>query len=393
MLRILAFLCLATSTFAQAPRTVTKITGSLHKLVLFSDGSVGGWGDSRDGQLGPVAAIPAVKGHASAFVPIAIPGKAVDIAATDRVSYVLLEDGTVLAFGWGYEGGLGCGQNCVAGHQEKPTAIPGLRDVAQIAAGGTVAFAIHRDGGVSAWGTRAGGMLGDGTKQQPCCPAAKALEPGKVPKLAGVKQISVGPGFVLALTPEGRVLSWGNSQDALGRAAELGDWVEPGEIPNLADVSAVAAISGTGAALKKDGTVWVWGNNGQAGFGNGRRTDRETSLTPVRVPGLANVTTLAGAPLGRHYIALLKDGTIRIWGNTDWGQGGVGIAGTEQATPAAPKIAGVKAVFAAGNNSFAVREDNSAWIWGAGFKWPEGPEWPLAVNAKTPVPLTFSPAK
>ena len=131
--------------------------------------------------------------------------------------------------------------------------------------------------------------------------------------------------------------------------------------------------------------------NGQAGFGNGRRSERETSLTPLRVQGLANVTALVGAPLGRHFIALLKDGTIRIWGNTDWGQGGVGIAGTEQATPAAPKISGVKAVFAAGNSSFAIREDNSAWIWGAGYKWPEGPEWPLAANAKTPVPLTFWP--
>ena len=182
-MRILVYLCLAASLFAQAPRTVVKITGSLHKLVLFSDGTVGGWGDTRDGQLGPVAAIPVVKGHASAFVPIAIPGKAVDIAATDRVSYVLLDSGTVLAFGWGSEGGLGCGENCVAGHQEKPTPVPGLRDVVQIVAGGTVAFAIHRDGSVSGWGTRSGGMLGDGTKQQLCCPAAKALEPVKIPKI------------------------------------------------------------------------------------------------------------------------------------------------------------------------------------------------------------------
>jgi hypothetical protein len=120
MLRYFAFVLASVSLWAQAPRTVVKITGSLHKLVLFSDGTVGGWGDTRDGQLGPIAGIPNVQGHASAFVPITIPGKAIDIAATDRVSYVLLGDGSVLAFGWGSDGGLGCGEACVAGHQEKP---------------------------------------------------------------------------------------------------------------------------------------------------------------------------------------------------------------------------------------------------------------------------------
>ena len=150
-----------------------------------------------------------------------------------------------------------------------------------------------------------------------------------------------------------------------------------------------AATGSTAAALKKDGSVWVWGNNGQAEFGNGKRSENEASITPLRVAGIANATALVAAPLGRHYIALLKDGTLRTWGNTDWGQGGAGIAGTFQATPVAPKFTGVKAVFAAGNNSFAIRQDNSVWIWGAGFKWPEGPEWPLGANTKTPTPLTL----
>jgi alpha-tubulin suppressor-like RCC1 family protein len=388
MLRTIAFLIAAACLWAQTPRSVVKITGSLHKLVLFSDGTVGGWGDTRDGQLGPIAAIPNVRGHAAAYVPIAIPGKAIDIAATDRVSYVLQDDGTVLALGWGNEGGLGCGEKCVEGHQEKPTAIPGLRDVVQIAAGGTVAFAIHRDGSVSAWGTRSGGLIPDGVKPQPCCPTPKAVTPVKVPKLAGLKQISVGR-FGLGLTADGHVQSWGIADPALGRVTEPFSWSDPAEIPGLTDVTSIVAMEASGAALRTDGTVWVWGRNTQAGFGNGRQSDEETSLAPQRIPGLANVTALSGARLGRHLIALLKDGTIRVWGNTDWGQGGMGIAGTNQPTPSAPKITSVKAVFAAGNNSFAVRRDNSVWIWGAGFKWPEGPEWPLGTNTKAPVPLAL----
>jgi len=164
--------------------------------------------------------------------------------------------------------------------------------------------------------------------------------------------------------------------------------VEPGEIPGLTGVTTV--ISGTaGAALKTDGTVWVWGSNMNGGLGNGR-ADSSVAKVPVRVPGLANVTALSGASLGRHFVALLKDGTLRTWGNSDWGQGGVGISGTSQPAVSMPKLTGVKAAFAAGNNSFAVREDGSAWIWGVGHTWPEGPEWPLGDEAtKAPRPLVL----
>ena len=46
-------------------------------------------------------------------------------------------------------------------------------------------------------------------------------------------------------------------------------------------------------------------------------------------------------------------------------------------------LAGMKAVFAAGNNSFAVKTDDTFWMWGAGGR----NEWPLAANTKLPVKL------
>lgn len=47
------------------------------------------------------------------------------------------------------------------------------------------------------------------------------------------------------------------------------------------------------------------------------------------------------------------------------------------------KLAGVTAVFVAGNNSFAVKTDGTFWIWGAGGR----NEWPLEANTKLPVKL------
>ncbi|MFN7934984.1 MAG: hypothetical protein U0R19_16760 [Bryobacteraceae bacterium] len=355
---------------AQNARVPVKIDGDSHKLILFSDGTIGGWGDTRDGQLGPKAAIPNSSGHASVFVPIAIPGKAIDIAAGERASYVLLDNGTVFAFGAGFQGQLGCGEKCFSG-SETPVPVSALTNVAGIGARFHSAFAIHRDGSVSMWGGR---YLGKGESRIPT--------PERMTDLPSVKQLSLGTGFLLALTTEGRV--WMSGKLPFGRIF-ADDQIQPlAEVPGLTDVAAVVATR-VAAVLKKDGTVWVWGNNEQAQFGNGRRDVDDRTRVPIRVPVVANAIALSGAINGRHFLALLKDGSLRAWGNSDWGQIGNGVTGREQATVVTPRIAGVKAVFAAGNNSLAIKSDGSLWIWGNGSSYPR--VWPLVRNAPFPVQL------
>ena len=99
---------------------------------------------------------------------------------------------------------------------------------------------------------------------------------------------------------------------------------------------------------------------------------------------MANVTALTGST-DRHFLALLKDGSLRGWGNTDWGQVGNGRTGEEQASPAIPKIAGVKAVFAAGDDSYAIRNDGALWILGVGSEFAR--EWPIKADAPVPIRL------
>jgi len=158
----------------------------------------------------------------------------------------------------------------------------------------------------------------------------------------------------------------------------------PAEVPGLDNVAAVVATGGA-AALKKDGTVWVWGNNVQAQFGNGRRDDKDHSATPIPVVGVTNVAALAGGVIGRHFLALLKDGTTRVWGNTDWGQVGNGFTGTAQPSIVPLRLKSVSTVFAAGNNSFAILNDGSLWIWRQGSVY--GGVWPMKKNAPLPVRL------
>lgn len=369
---------------AQTPKPASsglvKIAGgSGHNLALFADGTVIGWRDMRSGALGPKSGIPNNNGQATAYVRIPLPSKVVDIAAGSRTSYFLLESGAILAMGDGRNGELGCGERCLAGSEE-PVPVAGIQDAVRIAAGSYTAFAVHRDGTVSGWGSPANGLLGERASND------AVLTPVPIPGLRDIADISAtGQTHVLGLTKAGKVWHWGKFPMGIVFADD--PVLAPHEVPGLSGAKTVVS-TWVAAALKNDGTVWVWGNNGQALFGNGRREQTEKSPVPVRVAGVANVAELAGANGGRHFLALLRDGTIRTWGNNDFGQAGNGAFGTFQMAPATSKISGVKAVFAVGNNSYAVRNDGSIWFWGGGGGY-EG-VWPLGrKGAPLPIPFPF----
>jgi alpha-tubulin suppressor-like RCC1 family protein len=389
-----------TALAVPAGQVVTKVVGDGHFLMLLADGSVRGWGRSDRGQLGQLPLQYADGQRAPGPVTIALPGKAIDIAAGGATSYALLDDHTVVGWGAADKGQLGLGDNAPrpGGTAADPSTgmpkrIPGLEDVVQIVASGGMAAALRRDGRVYAWGSRDFGMIGDrkdpGRYGESAAPAMGIVE---VPDVRDIAQLSAGSGHVLALRRDGHVIAWGsNWYGALGREPrrELPmDWAE--EVQGISDVVSVVGGNGISTALRRDGTVWVWGANWHAQFGNGDRTDPPgvgygTVLTPVQVPGVINVAAISLGLTGRHTIALKRDGTLVGWGNTDWGQIGAGVSEMFQERPVTPRLTQVRAVWAVGNNTFAVRKDGTFWGWGLGRRG----EWPFTKNTKLPTPVTY----
>ena len=92
----------------------------------------------------------------------------------------------------------------------------------------------------------------------------------------------------------------------------------------------------------------------------------ETWLRPVQVKAVTGVKSLS---IGLGYVAaLLRDGTLRLWGHDGWGQIGVGTAGFYHEKPVkVTGISNVAAVYLGGAHSFAVRADGTLWIWGKSF--------------------------
>jgi alpha-tubulin suppressor-like RCC1 family protein len=180
---------------------------------------------------------------------------------------------------------------------------------------------------------------------------------------------------VLALTAEGTVYAWGN-----GQAGQLGigempvinfkahlpgpmAYVPfPVRVPELSGVSAVAAGSAHSLALLKDGSLRAWGENNYGQLGDGTTVNR---TKPVAVHGITNATAVATD--AEYSMALLADGTVMTWGYGSAALGRPGIVSRSvNSTPLpVPGVTGITAIAAGGAHALALRQDGRIVSWGA----------------------------
>ena len=123
--------------------------------------------------------------------------------------------------------------------------------------------------------------------------------------------VAAGGRHSLALLSDGTIKAWG-----WNREGQLGDGTSNNSSNTAVSVSgitnAVAVSSGDmhSLALLSDGTVKVWGYNGEGQLGDGTTISR---LTPVTVSGITNAVAVSAGGY-RYSLALLSDGTVKAWG-------------------------------------------------------------------------------
>ena len=334
------------------------------------------WGDSTYGELGN-----GTSGSGTATkVPVPVSGLGEDvkaISAGGSHALVLLQDGTVKA--WGNNGAGGLGDGTIA-QRDAPVSVNGLSGVKAIAAGQGHSLALMDDGTVMAWGRNDVGQLGIGTttgpetcmSELPC-----STTPIQVKGLSGVKAIATGYDHSLALLNDGTVLAWGRNQwGELGTGATgtkvCGDgWLcnpTPTPIAGLSGVAEVATGHSQSLALLEDGTVKAWGYDG--------------ADAPVSVNGLSGVTAIASGWL--HNLALLDNGTVMAWGYNSNGQLGDGTNVDRDHPVAVSGLSGVTAVAAGAYHSMALLDDGTVKSWGWNILWSLGN---LAAEDESPVPV------
>lgn len=390
-------------------KVIAVAGGGYHSLALAADGTVWAWGGNWGGQLGDGTTI-------DRQVPVRVVSpdgtgllsniKA--IAAGENVSVALTNDGYVYTWGENGDGQLGIGysygpdfcQEVGAPCSKVPVPVVSpnsnqeylrsnllvtdrLSDIQAIDAGDDQVLALTNDGHVYAWGQNDSGVLGTGSPSGPetCyygddCSTVPVMVvgPDGTGSLGGIRQVSIGGDFALALTTGGQVYSWGdNGHGQLGRSlgeinqddfCSADDYynspcstvpglvvgLEGGEEEFLGGIQAIAAGFFHSLALADDGHVYAWGSNEHGALGVGYTDGPDVCYTgyynyegvyypdysfecsqepvPVVSPSGEDDTALhdiaAIAAGGGNSLALTTRGALYSWGLNPDGQLGVG---------------------------------------------------------------------
>ncbi|MDW8273263.1 MAG: T9SS type A sorting domain-containing protein [Chitinophagales bacterium] len=180
--------------------------GTYHTLALKSDSTVWAWGDNKNGQIGNDTSGNDVN------VPVQVKNLSgvVAIYAGRFFSLAVKADGTVWTWGEDLYGQLGNGATT---DSDIPIQVPGLKLALPpiVCTGAFHCMAVKSDNTVVSWGRNTYGNLGDNTTNN-------RSTPGPVPGLSDVAGLAAGTNFTLIYKKDGSF--WGCGRNASG---QLGD--------------------------------------------------------------------------------------------------------------------------------------------------------------------------
>ncbi|KAJ0087640.1 hypothetical protein Patl1_33110 [Pistacia atlantica] len=296
-----------------------NISCGLFHSGLVVDGKLWVWGKGDGGRLG--------FGHEnSVFVPSLNPYLGDDpvqcVALGGVHSVALTSLGKI--FTWGY-GGFGALGHSVYHRELFPRLVEGSWNgkIRHIATSGTHTAAITESGELYTWGRDEGdGRLGLGPGPGPNEGGGLSI-PSKVKALpVSVAAVSCGGFFTTVLTEEGQLWNWGASSNyELGRGDKVGGW-RPKPIPSLEGVRIIQIASGGyhSLALTDEGKVLSWGYGGHGQLGH---SSTENQKVPVVIEALADKRVVYIACGGSSSAAITDKGKLYMWGNAKDSQLGV----------------------------------------------------------------------
>jgi cysteine-rich repeat protein len=312
--------------------------GSIHSCALIGEGQVQCWGHNPVGELGYAHTNdigddedPAAAG----FVEFPSPVRQLSVGTEHNCA--IIDGGAVRCWGGGNYGKLGLASTETIGDDESPLGSPDVElggGVAiQVVTGQLHSCARMDTGAVYCWGRNNDGQLGYGTNVDIGDDEHPTVN-GPVDVGAPVIEIAAGYYHTCAITDQHEVYCWGKGSYGrlgYGNSFTIGDNESPssaGPVDLDGDLAIGLALGRDhSCALLESGDVRCWGQSGwgQLGLGNGDVTigDGETpgSIDPIDLGGRAvKISSYA-----LHTCALMSNNGVRCWGHNNEGQLGYGF--------------------------------------------------------------------
>ncbi len=339
-----------------AGKTAAQLAaGSNHTCAVLNDGTVKCWGMNHLGQLGlggrdDRGARAGEMGDDLPAVDLGAGRIAVQLAAGHEHTCALLDGGGVKCWGGNGHGQLGLGHlrgrgdgRNEMGDQLAAIDLGAGKIAVQVVAGDNHTCALLHDGTVKCWGENVFGQLGRGDT------ADRGDEPDEMgDHLAAVElaagnaatRLAAGAMHTCALVVDGSVQCWGgnlfgqlgqgNKDDRGDDPDEMGDHLTAAPLGSGKAAAQIAAGGTHSCGLLNDGAVKCWGaaDRGQLGLGDAENDRGDSAgemgdaLSPVDLGSGKSATRLTAG--GLHTCAVLKDGSLKCWGDNEHGQLGLG---------------------------------------------------------------------
>jgi len=343
--------------FAQCFQKV--FTGEDYFIAISQDGSLWGWGENGNNQLGDGSTTDRLQ-------PVLISsGSWSSVSAGFTHTMAIKSDGTLWAWGSDSYDKLGNGSS---GNAAFPQQIGMASDWKEVIAGERGTLAIKTNGTLWGWGANSNGYLGNGQAS-----GYQIDVPVQIGTATNWNHIAGSNNrHCIAIKTDGTLWAWGRNH-----AGQIGDGTTTDrftsvQIGTTNDWKWIDAGSRFSFALKNDNTLWAWG------FANSGISLNST--TPLQIGTDTWKTVSVKKYESQQYLLMTKaNGTLWGWGSDDYQQLGNGTGFVNFGSPAqiGTETNWVDA-FAGFKQSSGVKTDGSFWAWGTTN---------LVGNSSTPVVL------
>ena len=335
--------------------------GGGHSLGITTTGQLYGWGNNGSGQVGTgsltTVSLPTlVSGPATASWTNITAGTAYSLGITNNN----------LLYGWG---DATYGQTGLASTTAANIPIlvynPSATSTSwtSVAAGQYFSLGITTNNAIAAWGSGAGGNLGNYGTTATYAPVA-------VQGIVGTSWslIAAGQGHSLATTSAGVLYAWGtNTSGQLGINSTVGvsSPVSITAYPGILWKSVSLGLAGSHTvAIRTDNTVWAWGDNTTGALG----TNSLVSVSsPVLVSGPAGASWFSVSTGIGFSVAISSAGRLYAWGLNNAGQLGINSLTNTSSPVLVSGPAGASWSSVSAGNSFVLAITTTRQLYGWGW--------------------------